>query len=497
LSYQDIPLLGFAPDNDPAQPGSFVSCVGYESTTRGWKLARECAASGTIAATNYALVYGGLVDKDASGNELVYLVATDTFNDYVQYRKRNGTVISALSLASAFNHSLSQFGNYTIAVSVAGASYYRDCTTETNTFTTIGNSSPKADVCFTWGPPTAPRTMLLNYDDGTLHPNGFWTSHKGGPVGVSWTPDVATEAASGDLIGAGDLIAGIGFRDNAIAFSDNQMWVGEYAPTVIAGVTLPIGWQRISADVGCVGKRALCVGNNVLYFVGKQGLYYFDGSQPRKLRVPIQKWIVDRMADTTNVSASLTTLSFDPLGQRLLVCIRATGSKNPASYYLSINLLTMTVGMLPLTNSQGTVYAPLNNKYTVQYSSGPNATIIALEGTSPLTTTTSYIEINRLRGPGAQTPTDVTTFRRLLPRFAVAPTSFGSAYAGAKAMSDTFSFTALTTNSASPWWSEPFDQTTATANRWHGLRAYTNSNGTADPELVGLDVEFADTVSRY
>jgi hypothetical protein len=488
LSYQDIPLLGFAPDNDPAQPGSFVSCVGYESTTRGWKLARDVTSTGTLA---YAplVISRGFVSNRADGLELVYMASTTGVHGDLLYRKSAGTVINVSSgLYNGFDFTFCQYGNYTIAVNLSDVAQQRDASTETNLFAdSVATAIPKAAVCFTWGPPTAPRVMFLNYNDGTAYVDGWWSSHKGGPT-LAWTADIATEAANGRLLGAGTLVAGYGFKDDAIAFSDREMWQGTYV-----GPPFVVEWHKIAADIGCVGPQAVCSGNNTLYFVGKQGLYYFDGSYPRKLQVPMQRWLVDQLAGATKTD--YTTLAFDAKGQRLLLTLRSSSQPYAVTYYLSINLLTRAVGQLPLTNGQGTIRVPLANKYTWQ-TSGSN-TVLAQEGSSPITTTTSYIELNRVRGPDARTPTDVTTFRRLLPRFAVAPTSFGAAYAGAKAMSDTFSFTALTTNSASPWWSEPFDQTTATANRWHGLRVYTNSNGTADPELVGVDAEFADTVSRY
>jgi hypothetical protein len=478
VSYADIPLLGFAPDNDPAQPGSFQSCVGYESTTRGWKLARAVSAYASVTLSSW-WPDDGFVSTLPDGTTVAHVSVYDGTATFERLYRRSSTSLTNATRASGGDYtpgqfSFSQWGNYTLATNLTEVLQIRDASGSSAFADSAATNIPKARICFTWGPPTAPRTMLLYYNDGTLYYDGWWTGHKGGPT-LAWTASVANEAANGRLLGAGPLTAGIGFKDDAVAWSDNEMWYGGYLGTGII-----VDWHKVANDVGCVGPRACCVANGTLYFVGKQGLFQYDGSYPRKVNVPIQKWLVNQIAASSN--SRYIALTVDPSGQRLLLTLRTSllGLAFNVSYALSINLLTGAVGMLPIGSGSGLFFTMLSYKYRL-FHDGASAISIQQEGTSPITTTTNYIELARIGDD-----TQATQLTRVYPRFATAPTSFGVKYANAGAMSDTFTFNAEATTpvSVSPW-----RQDLVHTAKWHGLQIFTNSNGTQDPELLGLKVK--------
>jgi hypothetical protein len=180
--------------------------------------------------------------------------------------------------------SFCQFGNISIGANRNSIMQQRLLNSVTP-FANIVNS-PQADIVFTAGPAASPFLIALNYVDLAFNviPDGWITSSISDYT--QWIVGTL-ESASGIITdNPGPLTAGIAFKDGAVIFKEDAMFIGEYV-----GSPIIWAWRRISSDIGCIGKNACININDVLYFAGREGLYTYDGSYPRKIPGQVQdKW---------------------------------------------------------------------------------------------------------------------------------------------------------------------------------------------------------------
>lgn len=486
-----IPLVGHAPDLDPSTPGVFSYCNGVESTSRGWRLVRGLTVSGTttaqLAAGSYVL--NASVADIANGTEARHLALYDAnASKYKLYADIGGTLTDKSAggnyNASTESFSFCQYGNYTLATNLLDAVQYRDAST-TNSFAVTGATNiPKAKINVTWGPPTAQMVMLLDYNDGTAYRNGYWNSSLGGPL-ASWGPVAADGSQSGQLAGAGIIRCGIAYRDDLIVFGDRQMWIARYV-----GGSIPVEWTRITDELGCVGIEAAKVINGVLYFIGDQGLFTYDGTFPRKAQFPIQSELISTLAGL-GTSKKLTQVIADGTGQRLQIALRANayGTTQSITKWYLINLLN---GRVSLRGSASTsslnIDLVMDRKYVVVCAvtgAAADFIYIQVEGSTPYAASLSDAYGFGLNYLGNDH--EDTKLLGLYPRFITAPSTFsGNDYFGPTMSEALGSNTGATTVSASPW---RYDVTKAA--RWHAPRLLFSSNGTVDGEVVDVMLSVA------
>jgi hypothetical protein len=170
--------------------------------------------------------------------------------------------------------SFAQFGAISLAINKIDQLQQRTL----NSATAFANvaTAPKADVMFVCGPAASPFVMLLNYNDGTDVPDGWYCSAISDYTG--WTAGTNQSTKGQITDNNGPLVAGIPYRDGAIVFKEDGMWAGEYV-----GAPINWAWRKISSDIGCIGKRAVIAINDVIYFAARDGIYMYDGSYPRKM----------------------------------------------------------------------------------------------------------------------------------------------------------------------------------------------------------------------
>lgn len=477
---EEIPLLGFAPDLPPEAKGYFQDCSALEPTTKGWKIQRGTTSVSTLAASGVTSVRDGFVSSLTTGTEVVHLAGYGGGLDRALFRKSGAALVNcsrAAPYSSTTNFCFCQYGNYTLATNLTDVLQIRDASGTTAFANSAAVSIPKAKICFTWGPTDATRVMLLYYNDGSDKPNGWWSSHNGGPT-ADWTPDVATGAANDTIDGASAFTCGIGWREYAVAFTAKEMYLGEFVgpPTVIT-------WRKVADDIGCVGMFAARVVNGILYFVSDGGLYSFDGTYPKKVEIPIQNWLKEALrgniATVGTPTADQTQLAVDTQGQRLLICLRASPATVEA--LISINLLNGRAGLLTWGSATGII----DNRYRYYCSAG---TITLLqEATTPDTTATPSATVSYIGDP-----VNVSLIRRIVPRFsplysnppATAPTSFAVDYAGVMSPVDAFVY-ATHTSTATPWRIDLLN-----AARLHSIKVKPGITTTAeDPQLESILVD--------
>jgi hypothetical protein len=469
VSYQNVQLLGYAPDVDPGMPGVFESCFGYEPTQRGWRLQRAVTS---LAVTDTGDYHGGEVTHDVNETEYVHFAAIQAGGAWHLYAWDGtalGDVTGGAYSTSSTDWSFAQFGNYILAANRYDPIQFRDVTTS-SLFAALGHNSPKAKIVVTWGPPTATRIMVLGYDNGSgFLADGWWSCAIGGPT-QDWTPDVATESQNDRLEGEGAFTCGVAFGDDLIAFSRHKMW---RASLELVDSDNIVSWKRIADDVGCVGMHAARVVGGVLYFVSGKGLYEFDGSYPRLVNVPIQQHIAFALSGRASFSATPqdTTLHSDATGQRLLLSFRA-GSVVTQS--LSINLLNHKIGMLALLPDLPVGF--LDDGYRVT----DNGVFLTLyrEAATAIANANFYAIFFTPLGDNTQ----ATALGRAYPRFATAPSSI-TIRSSSVLSPDAGRIYAGSTASASPWAVQLIG-----SDKWHALSIHMN-NTSSDPELTGLQVE--------
>lgn len=350
MSLVTIPLIGYASDLDPTMPGVFSYSKGMVATERGWRMRwhPSTIATATLGSTDYLL--DGAVGNITDGTIVGHFARYDVSASKVKLYRLNGSSLSDASRGSNYalsgiNWTFCNYGNYQLACYLSEPVQIRDASGSGAFADSAATGIPKAAICVTWGPPTSPRVMLLNYNDGTAYYDGWWTSHQGGPT-AAWTVDVATGAVNGRLLGAGTLTCAVAFGDDVIAWSDTQMWYGKFV-----GPPFICEWRRLSDRIGCVGPYAATVINNVAYWVSERGLFQFSSGGLQKVAAPIQNDIVTRLNIGNAVTNTLrsTQVVSDRTGQYLYVVFRPSAIDSNTkinTYAIGINLANNKVGVL-------------------------------------------------------------------------------------------------------------------------------------------------------
>jgi hypothetical protein len=292
--WKSYPITGFAADIDPTtDPGAlYVGTKNFLPTVRG--ITPGPVATPQSGSLSSVAVWGAKVlqKNDAT---LRYWIGTNTaLYEYASgaFTNRSSAVYSGASSMWDFT----QFGDVTLAVrsntqiqQISSGAAFAAVT-----------GAPTANIMVTCGPPASPFVMVFDYTPsggGSRVYNGWKCSALSDYT--SWTDSLATQAASGQLVEpTGPFTAAFAFRDGVVAFKQRGMYVGEYVGNPGNGVIW--AWRRVSDSVGCVGKNAGCVFNDVLYFADHNGLWMFDGGYPRPMPGHVHKWFRDQHLDTVD-----------------------------------------------------------------------------------------------------------------------------------------------------------------------------------------------------
>jgi hypothetical protein len=273
VGWKNIKLLGFAPDLPNTTEGITISSAYVMPTDKGFGNTMVLYEDST--ALNSQSLGGALVCKTGGPQRLFVGTATKlyetSFPTPSTLTDRSDTAYSA---STTDTWSFAQFGDVTLAVNKqnilrqinAGAA-----------FAAVGVAPvPKAAIVTVCGPVTAPFVMVFDYNDGTNDYRDGWFASGLGDY-TNWTTGT-NSCVNGRLLDdiPGPILAAIGFRDGVLAWKASGMYFGTYGDT-----TLIWTWQRISSDIGCIGKNAVTRANDVVYWASDTGIWQFDGSYPR------------------------------------------------------------------------------------------------------------------------------------------------------------------------------------------------------------------------
>jgi hypothetical protein len=129
--------------------------------------------------------------------------------------------------------------------------------------------------------------MLFDYNDGVnVFHDGWWCS--GLYDHTTWTPSVSTQAANGRLLETqGKITAARALGSSIIVYKDKSIYLGQYV-----GPPIIWAWQLIAIDSGAFSQEAVVSVSGVHYYMGRNGLFMYDGSRPVPLgAVELREWL--------------------------------------------------------------------------------------------------------------------------------------------------------------------------------------------------------------
>lgn len=324
----NVPLIAWAPDADPTQPGVMVDVENLLPTERGY--VPEKTATDIDVWTAPGRVHGAMTIYPYGSAMTLVGQASAIYRNFASFE--NVSRLSTYNTLGAFDFwSFAQFGD---DITIAS----NDLNTM-QSVSSIGSLGAKfADIA---GAPAARHVvtqqnfvMAANFRSTTTpswpYADGWWCSALANHA--SWTPDVATQAARGRLTQTpGGIEALVPFQNYVLAFKKRSMLRGTYVGQTAAGVIWR--WDVISTGVGIVSPHAWCEAEGILYWLADDGFYAFAGGSIRRVPSP---WFWFKAAALTGaVGGSLAQMKWD--NQRRVVRV-FYGNPNDASLPLSAGL---------------------------------------------------------------------------------------------------------------------------------------------------------------
>ena len=252
--------------------------------------------------------------------------------------------------ASTLTWTWTMFGNTCIAVNKED----NPQSSASGAFADLAGSPPKAQFVVS----QLGFVMLLNYNDGTDTPDGWWCSQLENPTG-SWTPSNSTQAANGRLYDTpGPITAACALRDSIVVFKADSIYVGDYIGDTTNGIIW--GWRLISDKIGCSAPHGVALLNDKLYFVHRSNVYEFDGAAARPIGMPV----INTLVNDLMISSSSLTRMYAVVDQReglVFWFYSSSGSNDVIDYALAYNVYTgqfgtVTNAAVKSTGTEGTDY---------------------------------------------------------------------------------------------------------------------------------------------
>lgn len=314
MSFATVKLLGFAPDLPQDTPGAITAMASLIPTTRGFTFGAQLSTDNTGTLGNVSL--GTFSAKQIDGTQRWW---AGTATKIYESNSTGGTLtdrsLTTYSASTTKTWSFCQFGDVTLAANYGNAIGQINAGAAFATVT----GAPKAQVIINAGPPTSPFILAMNYDDGVAaNKAGVFNSAIADYTG--WTVGTNQSAQFTIYEPSGPILAGIAYRDGAIAFKGSSMFELTYAQ--IQGTP---AWsaRRIASDIGIAGKN-MCVNvNDTIYFADKRGVWMYDGSYPKKLPGFIHDYWAQQVA--AGYVDDTCQLKWDPANHRLWLSFNPAG----------------------------------------------------------------------------------------------------------------------------------------------------------------------------
>jgi len=465
-----IPLVGFAPDLPPETRGVLTDCnnilpgvgefVSAPSKVDAGLGAISGAARGFVVVRkndNSARTFAGSDDKLYEGSSV--------WNDKSK--------VGGYTLGPDDRWRFAQFGDTTLATA---KSETIQAITSGN-FADVSGTAPKAAIIET-----------INNQVFAFNINGMgfgddptrWACSALGST-TDWTPSVATQCVSGQLLStAGPITAGRRLGDIIVAYKNMSMYVGQY-------VGAPAIWdfRLVPGSVGAPCQEAVVTTGTAHYFVGPDDFYVFDGSRPTPLNSPVREWFFNTLDPAYAYRICGT---FDRQNQRVFWWFNSTSSNGVLNKCIVLNIKTGQWGRMDGNIeiaaeyvAAGVTYDGIGTPYstyddlptTLSYDSpfwNSSGAVLSSFGTDHKAYTYSGSSATSSLTSGHHGDNvSFSTLSRVKPRFLVSPASSTMLYSHSNTDASSF-----TQNLSSNWENQWYD--VLWSARWHKFELQFSGN---------------------
>ena len=474
------PFIGFAPDLPPETPGVFTDCVSILPGIGVFSAAPSSIDAGLGALDGAAM--GFAVTRKLDGSARVFAGTSDKLYE-VSGTWTDKSKGGGYSIGPDDRWRFAQFGD----VSLAAAKSATIQAITTGNFADASGTAPKAAIIET----ANNQVFAFNIngmgfgDDPTR-----WACSAIGSY-TDWTPSVATQCVSGQLLDSpGPITAGKRLGNVVIAYKDRAMYVGQYV-----GAPLVWDFQRIPGDIGAPCHEAVINTGTAHFFIGPDDFYIFDGSRPIPIPAnPCRSWFFNTYDQKYAYKICGT---FDRINQRVYWYFPSIGSNGALNKCIIFNIKTgqwgrddRSIELVAEYVSSGITYDQLGTIYST-YDSLP--TNISYD--SPFWTSGSAVvavfqtdhKAYQLSGAAGESRimtghygenTGFSTVSRIRPRFISSPTSSSCVYSYSNTDASTF-VQNITTTYTNNWYDLLWSA------RWHKFEfSYQGNHSISGMDLV-------------
>ena len=289
----NLPLIAWAPDADSTGPGVISAVSNMLPTRRGYAPDFGLADAQFTGATLPDACMGAATIKPGTGTPLLLLATSSKLYSYFSGALLDLTPAAPLVVAYyGVPFRFDAFGTVALAVQYA------------NVLHASTNPSGGTDFAAVSGAPTA-NTMCVQSNfvmlgdtaltGGWAYSDGWWCSALGDHT--DWTLDIATQCARGRLTQTpGGIVRMIAYQNDIIAFKGTSILRGSYV-----GVPTVWAWSVISTDVGIAGHDCAVQAEGLLYWLGPNGFYRFNGAGVERIASAPWEWFKADAGDYTNL----------------------------------------------------------------------------------------------------------------------------------------------------------------------------------------------------
>jgi hypothetical protein len=269
----NVPLITWAPDADTTTPGVIPEVYNALPTARGYAPEMGLENSTVNVASLSSRCMGARMVRLGTNTPMLVLAnATSLYSSFgTQYDLTRTSAYTAATSAAAWR--FDSFGEVLLAVQASNILQQTPTPGSGTKFVDVTGAPAGNTLCVQSGFVMVGGTTTggWNYSDG------WWCS--GLQRFDLWTPDIATQAAQGRLTQTpGAITRMISFKDNILAFKAGSILRGTYI-----GTPQIWGWSVVSTDIGMLGHDAVTQAEGILYFLGKDGFYRFNGGTPERI----------------------------------------------------------------------------------------------------------------------------------------------------------------------------------------------------------------------
>jgi hypothetical protein len=277
-----IPISGFAPSVDPTTDGVSIDVTNLLPTNRGM---RAALAGEAISPAAPETLLSAFSEKMLSGSARTFGMSKGKIFEFVGGAWNDVSRGGGYNTPAVNTWQICQFGDVTITTNGADPIQF---STKSGAFADLPGA-PKAKIVESIG------GFVMAFDtidpaNGDAFTDGWYCSGLYNHLAWDTSQGNTTFSASGRLFDTpGPIIAGKGLGSACVAYKSDSFYIGQFV-----GAPIIWQWSLVSAETGAYSQNAVLHVDATHYFMGKNGLWAFDGSRPQALGgLELKEWLRD------------------------------------------------------------------------------------------------------------------------------------------------------------------------------------------------------------